>query len=118
MAAAFAALDAGDEERAFDGVIEAIAATPDADRRVDLRRAVVGVLDEEMDGDAVQDLLYSTAIDTGLKPKKAFAAIYKVLVGKTSGPKAGPFVAGLGVPFVRERFSRVSGDTEGWDGGR
>ena len=43
---AFAALDAGDLQRGLDTLIEAIAATEDADRREDLRKAVVGVLDE------------------------------------------------------------------------
>jgi lysyl-tRNA synthetase class 1 len=67
--------------------------------------AVAEKLSPELDGEAVQDLLYSTALERGLKPKKAFAAVYRVLLGKTSGPKAGPFVAGLPVEMVRERFS-------------
>ena len=46
VAAAFAALDAGAQQRGLDGLIAAIAATDDADRREELRRAVVGVLDE------------------------------------------------------------------------
>ena len=46
VAAAFAALDAGEQQRGLDALIAAIAATDDADRREDLRRAVVGVLDE------------------------------------------------------------------------
>jgi lysyl-tRNA synthetase class 1 len=75
-------------------------------------RAAAERLEDAMDGDAVQDLLYSTAVEGGVKPKKAFAALYTVLLGQKSGPKAGPFVAGLDAGFVRERFSRVSGDTE------
>jgi putative thioredoxin len=43
---AFAALDAGEVQRGLDALIGAIAAAPDQDRRDDLRRAVVGVLDE------------------------------------------------------------------------
>ena len=43
---AFAALDAGEQQRGLDALIAAIAATDDATRREDLRRAVVGVLDE------------------------------------------------------------------------
>jgi putative thioredoxin len=43
---AFAALDAGDQQHGLDALIVAIAATDDAGRREDLRRAVVGVLDE------------------------------------------------------------------------
>ena len=46
LADAFAALDDGDQERGLDALIAAIAATTDEDRRDELRRAVVGVLDE------------------------------------------------------------------------
>ena len=45
-AAAFAALDAGDTEAGLDRLIAAVAANGDDGRREDLRRAVVGVLDE------------------------------------------------------------------------
>jgi putative thioredoxin len=43
---AFAALDAGDEQRGLDALINAIADSQDASRREELRRAVVGVLDQ------------------------------------------------------------------------
>jgi putative thioredoxin len=46
LADAFAALDAGEQQRGLDALIAAIAATTDADRKDELRRAVVGVLDE------------------------------------------------------------------------
>jgi putative thioredoxin len=47
VAEAFARLDAGDTEAALDALIGAIAASNgDQDRRDDLRRAVVGILDE------------------------------------------------------------------------
>ena len=72
---------------------------------------VAGKLENGMDGDAVQNLLYSTAVELGLKPKKVFAAVYTVLLGRKNGPKAGPFIASLGVDAVRERFLSVSGDT-------
>ena len=76
----------------------------DAEQREYLA-AVAGELKQDLDGDAVQDLLYSTAIERGLKPKRAFAAVYTVLLGRKSGPKAGPFIAGLPVEVVRGRFS-------------
>jgi lysyl-tRNA synthetase, class I len=81
-----------------------VAAGLDDEQRAYLRE-VSEKLGPEMDGEAVQDVLYSTAIGRGLKPKRAFAAVYKVLLGKTSGPKAGPFIAGLGMEMARERFS-------------
>jgi putative thioredoxin len=43
---AFAALDDGELERGLDSLIGAIPATTDQERRDDLRRSVVGVLDE------------------------------------------------------------------------
>jgi lysyl-tRNA synthetase class 1 len=66
--------------------------------------AVAEKLSPEMSGDEVQDLLYSTAVERGIKPKKAFAAVYTVLLGKKSGPKAGPFVASLPFEMVCERL--------------
>ncbi len=80
------------------------AAGLDDEQRAYLRE-VSEKLAPEMDGEAVQDLLYSTAIGRGIKPKRAFAAVYRVLLGKTSGPKAGPFIAGLPDERVRERLS-------------
>ena len=64
-------------------------------------------LDPEMGGDEVQDLLYATAIEMEVKPRKAFAALYAVLLGAKHGPKAGPFIAGLPTDMVRQRFSSV-----------
>ena len=45
VAEAFARLDAGDHQGGLDALIAAIATAPDQDRKDDLRRAVVGVLD-------------------------------------------------------------------------
>jgi lysyl-tRNA synthetase class 1 len=80
------------------------AAELDDEQRAYLRE-VSARLGAEMDGEAVQDVLYKTAIERGLKPKRAFAAVYRVLLGKSSGPKAGPFIAGLTLDQVSERFS-------------
>jgi lysyl-tRNA synthetase, class I len=68
-------------------------------------RAVAAKLGPEIPGDEMQNLLYSTAVETGVKPRRAFAALYAVLIGRRSGPKAGPFVAGLPVEEVRKRFA-------------
>ncbi|AHY47251.1 lysine--tRNA ligase [Rubrobacter radiotolerans] len=81
------------------------AATLDEEQRRYLG-TVAGRLGEgEADGEAVQDLLYGTAVELGLKPKRAFGALYTVLLGKKSGPKAGPFVAGLPPQLVKERLT-------------
>jgi putative thioredoxin len=46
LRAAFAALDDGEQQRGLDALIGAISGSDDAARREELRRAVVGVLDE------------------------------------------------------------------------
>ncbi|MDN5696988.1 MAG: lysine--tRNA ligase [Rubrobacter sp.] len=61
--------------------------------------------EEATGGDEMQNLLYNTAREMEIKPKRAFAAVYTVLLGKKSGPKAGPFVAGLPPEFLRQRFA-------------
>jgi lysyl-tRNA synthetase class 1 len=77
---------------------------------------VAGKLEGRMDdGEDLQNFLYATAKDLGVKPKKAFGALYTVLIGKKSGPKAGPFVAGLPPEIVFDRLD-VAPDTEK-DGG-
>ena len=91
------------------GLLDVEASREAAEELDDEQRAYLREVSEklrsEMDGEAVQDVLYSTAIGRGLKPKRAFAAVYRVLLGKTSGPKAGPFIAGLTPGQVTQRFS-------------
>jgi lysyl-tRNA synthetase class 1 len=82
----------------------------DEDQRVYLD-TVAPRLENSMGAETVQNILYSTADEIGIKPKKAFSAIYTVLLGKKNGPKAGPFIAGLSTDVVQQRFSSVSRDT-------
>ena len=88
---------------------EEVAEIDDEGRRY--LREIAEKISDEMGGDEAQNLLYSTAVELGVKPKKAFAAVYTALLGRKSGPKAGPFVASLDAGFVRARFVDVSGDT-------
>jgi len=76
----------------------------DEEQRSYLRR-VRDRLPDESEAAEIQDLLYSTAREMGIKPKKAFAAVYTVLLGRQSGPKAGPFLASLPTEVVKERFA-------------
>ena len=60
--------------------------------------------------ETIQNTVYSTSIEVGLKPRKAFAAIYTVLIGKKSGPKAGPLIAQIGIWRAQERFLKTARD--------
>lgn len=85
------------------------AAGLDEEQRLYLAEVAGRIPEESSGGDEVQNLLYDTAREMEIKPGRAFAAVYIVLLGKKSGPKAGPFVAGLPPEFVRERFSSLRG---------
>lgn len=77
------------------------------DEQREYLREISGKLTSDLDDESAQTLLYSTAVAREIKPKKAFAAVYTVLLGRRHGPKAGPFIASLPNELVRERFSNV-----------
>ncbi|NOZ77520.1 MAG: lysine--tRNA ligase [Euryarchaeota archaeon] len=60
-------------------------------------------------GDDIQGFIFDAANRRGLKLAKAFQAVYLATVGKTRGPKAGPFLASLDRDWLVERLRAVSG---------
>lgn len=50
------------------------------------------------------DALYVIIEEMGMKPQKAFQAIYKVIIGKKQGPRAASFVVSLDKDIVIKRF--------------
>ena len=54
--------------------------------------------DDEVDGDALQSLVFAVGKDHGFDPLRAwFGAIYEVLLGASQGPRFGGFIALFGV---------------------
>lgn len=97
------------EEQRFGMTAEVPAGTAELDEeQYNYLSVIAERLDPELDGEEVQEMLYNTARELGVKPKRAFAALYTVLTGKKSGPKAGPFVAGLGPDVIRGRIRSVA----------
>jgi len=52
--------------------------------------------------------IYGLAEKIGLKPPELFEAIYLVLIGRDSGPRAGSFISALDREFVIGRFKEAS----------
>lgn len=52
----------------------------------------------------LQDAMYVVINELGMKPQKAFQAIYKVVIGKKQGPRAASFVLSLDKDLVVKRF--------------
>jgi lysyl-tRNA synthetase class 1 len=62
----------------------------------------------EKTGDDIQVFIFDAANRRGLKLAKAFQAIYLAILGKTRGPKAGPFLASLDRDWLVERLKDVA----------
>ena len=62
-------------------------------------------------GEAWQDLIFRTAKQEGVAPRRAFEAIYLAFLGRPNGPRAGWLVASLDPEFVYRRAWHASGWT-------
>ena len=79
----------------------------------DEQKRALGALGDFMregqkDGDAVHARLHALKEEVPIAPKDLFQAIYLVFLGRTSGPKAGWFLAGLPYDFVVSRLSEAA----------
>jgi lysyl-tRNA synthetase class 1 len=78
-----------------------------ADQRRFLHRLAVR-LQEGMEGQGIHELIWELAAEFGeTRPADLFRAIYLALLGKPRGPRAGSFLAVVGVEFAARRFSEV-----------
>jgi lysyl-tRNA synthetase class 1 len=57
-----------------------------------------------LDGQAMHDAIYEAKETAGLKPNEAFQALYRVILGQDSGPKAGWFLASLDQEWLAKRL--------------
>jgi lysyl-tRNA synthetase, class I len=60
-------------------------------------------------GDAWQGTLFASAKEIGIPAPRAFAAVYRVFLGRENGPRAGWLLAGLDRTFVLDRLHAAAG---------
>jgi lysyl-tRNA synthetase class 1 len=80
-----------------------ISSLTDNDKRF-LSRFVEILETKTLDDEGIQSLIFSTAMEVGTKPKRAFQLLYRVMISKNSGPRLGPFLNLLGNHWVLERI--------------
>jgi lysyl-tRNA synthetase class 1 len=95
-------IDAWLEKRAPEDVKFALAEQVDASEFTDQEQAFLKSLAEKVaeaptdaDGAWFHNAIYEFKESMGLQPKEMFTTLYKVLIGKTSGPRAGWFLSTL-----------------------
>ncbi len=100
---------ASPEERIVlqDGLPER-AAELTASQRAFLHQLADRLPDIPQDDNALQAALFDTARLTPLAPARAFQAIYRTLLDRDSGPKAGNLLAFLDRDFLLRRFRELS----------
>jgi lysyl-tRNA synthetase class 1 len=59
---------------------------------------------QEIDGQAMHELIYAAKDNSDLTPKEAFQALYRVILGKDYGPKAGWFLSSLDREWLIRRL--------------
>ncbi|MFW9957280.1 MAG: lysine--tRNA ligase [Candidatus Odinarchaeota archaeon] len=90
-----------------DVVPKDVVSTMSKDDRRFLSRFVETIQREPLDDDDMQASIFNTAKDVGIKPKRAFLILYRILLSKNSGPRLGPFLNLLGNDWVLERIKSV-----------
>ena len=73
------------------------------------QKEALKVISDLIQGEDLTDVdlhkrIYEIATSIPIEPKILFGAIYQVLIGKESGPKAAAFINALEKDFVVERF--------------
>lgn len=69
-----------------------------------LNRVADALETHEYTPEDLQDAMYTVIEELGIKPQKAFQAIYKVIIGKKQGPRAASFILSLDRDMVVKRF--------------
>ena len=60
--------------------------------------------EKDLNGQGMHDAIYAAAEVAGVKPGQAFTALYRVILGQDSGPKAGWFLASLDGEWLAGRL--------------
>jgi lysyl-tRNA synthetase class 1 len=97
-----------------DAVIEVQPNLPSTARHLDAdqRQFVARLLDwlktaDELSGEQIHKGIYDIATNMGIKPGKAFQTVYLLMLGRTSGPRAGDLLAALERSFVVKRLQQA-----------
>lgn len=75
--------------------------------RVFLRSFVDLLKKSPLDDEELQSKVFETARNTGLKDKRAFIVLYRILISRKSGPRLGGFLNLLGNEWVIRRIMSV-----------
>ncbi|MFW9849009.1 MAG: lysine--tRNA ligase [Candidatus Thorarchaeota archaeon] len=85
---------------------EIISSLTDQDKSF-LSKVVAVFQDENLDEDGIQSAIFNVSREMGIKPKRAFLVLYRILISRKSGPRLGPFINTLGPDWVASRIKSI-----------
>ena len=77
------------------------------ERGCEFLKRLAGRLNEEMDAVEIHNTIYEVAKEIGISAKDAFKYVYKALLDKDRGPRAGRLVKAIGVVRAIEMFLKA-----------
>ncbi|MFW9807976.1 MAG: lysine--tRNA ligase [Candidatus Thorarchaeota archaeon] len=90
-----------------DQVPKEIINTLTNDDKAFLREFIEILKGDPLDDEELQGKVFSTAREVGLKDKRAFVVLYRILISRKSGPRLGGFLNLLGYEWVLNRIMTV-----------
>ncbi len=96
-----------DRVEVSDHVPEEIRKTITEQDRAFLSRLLHTLRSGPLTDDELQGAIFSAARETGLKERRAFTVMYRILISRKSGPRLGPFINLLGADWVADRIESV-----------
>jgi lysyl-tRNA synthetase class 1 len=78
----------------------------DSDREF-LAKVVELLQQDDLDEDSLQSAIFEAARGVGIKDRRAFVVIYRILISRKSGPRLAPFITTLGRGWVADRIASV-----------
>ena len=85
---------------------DVISTLTDPDREF-LVKVVELLRQKDLDDDSLQSAIFEAARGAGIKDRRAFVVIYRMLISRKSGPRLAPFISTLGRGWVADRIERV-----------
>jgi lysyl-tRNA synthetase class 1 len=61
----------------------------------------------EWNPESLHNAVYETSVNAKITPQNGFKIIYKILLGRTNGPRAGYFLSSLDKKFVKKRIEEA-----------
>jgi lysyl-tRNA synthetase class 1 len=62
---------------------------------------------KDLDDEEIQTKVFEVAREVGIKDKRAFIVLYRIIISKKSGPRLGPFINLLGRDWILQRIASV-----------